>query len=392
VPPGEHQNVFVTAGQYVGGKDFGNIGSSPIQDLSCYIGGGAARPGFAKSYGITYQNNGNVPVNATLVNMLPRDVLYLYCSHGGVYLDDGTDQTVTWNLGTLPPAYIGWLTVVVRVPPGIPIGWTLTSGAEIQPLMGDNSPLDNRASESQTVTGSFDPNEKLVTPEGIIERTDMLTYQINFQNVGNDTAFTIVVRDTLDPNLDLATFASGASIHPYTYATNGREIVWTFADILLPDSIVNEPGSHGFVKFTAYPSPGVPPGTIIENRASIFFDFNPPVVTNTVSNQIAMAPPCAYVPGEMNGIGGPNGIDVVYGVNFLKGGAPPTIECNPPCLTYINPQPPYQQLPLPDPFYAAMDVNGNCAANGIDITYFVNFLKGIQPALLYCADCPPAVR
>jgi len=35
-------------------------------------------------------------------------------------------------------------------------------------------------------------------------------------------------------------------------------------------------------------------------------------------------------------------------------------------------------------------VNGNCAANGIDITYFVSYLKGQQPALLHCANCPPA--
>jgi hypothetical protein len=37
-----------------------------------------------------------------------------------------------------------------------------------------------------------------------------------------------------------------------------------------------------------------------------------------------------------------------------------------------------------------MDVNGNCTANGIDITYFVAYLKGQQPALRYCEDCPPA--
>jgi hypothetical protein len=99
---------------------------------------------------------------------------------------------------------------------------------------------------------------------------------------------------------------------------------------------------------------------------------------------------CAYTPGDINRIGGPNGIDVVYGVTFLKGGTPPVDDCNPPCLTYTNPQPPYQQLPLANPFYGAMDVNGNCQANGIDITYFVAFLKGQQPALLHCPDCPPA--
>jgi hypothetical protein len=45
--------------------------------------------------------------------------------------------------------------------------------------------------------------------------------------------------------------------------------------------------------------------------------------------------------------------------------------------------------PQPQPFYAAGDVNGSCVFNGIDITYFVGYLKGTQPALSYCPSCPP---
>jgi hypothetical protein len=85
---------------------------------------------------------------------------------------------------------------------------------------------------------------------------------------------------------------------------------------------------------------------------------------------------CVYIKGDINGNGSANGIDVTYGVSYLKGGSAPPDSCNCP--------------PLAFPFYAAMDVNGNCGANGIDITYFVSYLKGQQPSLLYCADCPPA--
>ncbi len=90
---------------------------------------------------------------------------------------------------------------------------------------------------------------------------------------------------------------------------------------------------------------------------------------------------CVYIPGDFNFNGAPNGIDVVYGVNYFKGGSAPPVDCGYP----VGP------CPQPSPFYAAMDVNGNCAVNGIDITFFVNFLKGIQPALLYCPSCPPAM-
>ncbi len=95
-----------------------------------------------------------------------------------------------------------------------------------------------------------------------------------------------------------------------------------------------------------------------------------PVTMNIV------APPCPYIPGDINGNGVPNGIDVVFGVNYFKGVSIPPISCD--------------MCPEPSPFYAAGDVNGNCSFNGIDVTYFVRYLKGEVSALLSCSDCPPA--
>jgi hypothetical protein len=42
-----------------------------------------------------------------------------------------------------------------------------------------------------------------------------------------------------------------------------------------------------------------------------------------------------------------------------------------------------------NPIYTAGDVNGPCVFNGIDITYFVSYLKG-GSVLRNCPDCPPA--
>jgi hypothetical protein len=86
---------------------------------------------------------------------------------------------------------------------------------------------------------------------------------------------------------------------------------------------------------------------------------------------------CSYVAGDINGNGTPNGIDVTYGVSFLKGGAAPPDTC-------------FDCPAAGEDLMAAGDVNGNCAFNGIDITFFVAYLKGMQPELLFCPDCPPA--
>ncbi len=88
---------------------------------------------------------------------------------------------------------------------------------------------------------------------------------------------------------------------------------------------------------------------------------------------------CAYIPGDINGNGFSNGIDVVYGVTYFKGGTAPPIVCD--CRPEV---PAY-------PFFAAGDVNGNCAFNGVDISYYVSYLIG-GPGLLVCPDCPPLSR
>jgi hypothetical protein len=73
-----------------------------------------------------------------------------------------------------------------------------------------------------------------------------------------------------------------------------------------------------------------------------------------------------YLVGDVNHNGAVNGIDVIYFVNFLKGiGAAPPLEIN--------------------GFYPEADVNGNCAVNGIDVGYLVNFFKGGSP--LIDGDC-----
>ena len=55
---------------------------------------------------------------------------------------------------------------------------------------------------------------------------------------------------------------------------------------MLPDSNVNEPASHGFIKYSIKKYNTVGIGSVIKNTAYIYFDFNAPVVTNTVVNTV----------------------------------------------------------------------------------------------------------
>ncbi|MBP6732577.1 MAG: T9SS type A sorting domain-containing protein, partial [Chitinophagales bacterium] len=77
----------------------------------------------------------------------------------------------------------------------------------------------------------------------------------------------------------------GAS-HPYSVQFAGREAIWKFTAIMLPDSNSNEPQSHGHVTFSILPKPNLGKGTQITNTADIYFDYNAPVATNSTLNTI----------------------------------------------------------------------------------------------------------
>jgi hypothetical protein len=148
--------------------------------------------------------------------------------------------------------------------------------------------------DCRTNIGAYDPNDKTPSPMGVAEEhfiyknTD-LEYLIRFQNTGTDTAFTIVVRDTISNYLNLASFQPGASSHPYTWRTYGdnvQAVEFTFNNIQLPDSFVNEVASHGFFKYRIKQKANVDLGSVINNSAAIYFDFNEPIFTNTTFHTI----------------------------------------------------------------------------------------------------------
>ncbi len=157
------------------------------------------------------------------------------------------------------------------------------------PLNDANSFFDI---DCQQNIGAFDPNDKQAYPVGyaderFIEANTDLEYYIRFQNTGTDTAFNVVIRDTLASELDVASVVPGASSHHYEWTLEKRNVlIFSFENILLPDSSTNLEGSQGFVKFRISQQPDLPGGAQINNSAAIFFDFNEPIITNTVSHTI----------------------------------------------------------------------------------------------------------
>jgi hypothetical protein len=146
--------------------------------------------------------------------------------------------------------------------------------------------------DCQEILSSYDPNDKSVVPQGITEQhyidsTNVLEYKIRFQNTGTAPAQKVVITDTISEYLDMATFNPMGTSHPCEIDFPLPNVIrWTFEDINLPDSNANEPESHGFVKFKMHQQAGNQVSTEITNQAAIYFDYNPPVITNEVFNII----------------------------------------------------------------------------------------------------------
>jgi uncharacterized repeat protein (TIGR01451 family) len=140
--------------------------------------------------------------------------------------------------------------------------------------------------------GAYDPNDKNGYPLGYGAENNIapgteLDYAIRFQNTGTDTAFNIVIRDTISEALDLGTFKAGSSSHDYTVSIDSQRVVtFTFANIMLPDSNVNLLASQGVVNFSIEHDPDLVAGDLITNEAAIYFDFNEPIITNLSQHRI----------------------------------------------------------------------------------------------------------
>lgn len=240
--------------------------------------------------------------------------IMIQMSSGSVQLDAGQTETVTlpangstWRLEVDQVPFHPWSTLpsaaVERC--GDNGNGAFSTGFITQFPFGDEGSFFDR--DCQENIASFDPNDKQGFPRGIdtehfIPKGQELTYKIRFQNTGTDTAFNIVILDTLSSLLDLTSIRPGTSSHPYRYKMQGEGVAqFLFQDIMLPDSNVNEPLSHGFVQFRAIPRADLPNNSVIENTAAIYFDFNEPVLTNqtwhTIGEQYLNVSNVLFQPG-----------------------------------------------------------------------------------------------
>jgi uncharacterized repeat protein (TIGR01451 family) len=242
----------------------------------------AARPGFYYSYRMLYENIGTTILNHTL--QLDYDSSKLVYDSASNPLAVNTGNSITLATSNFLPGQRGTFNAYFSVKTTAPLNSPLIAKATI--TSGSETWIDSSHTE---ISGAYDPNDKHATPQlspSQVAAGSFINYTIRFQNTGTDTAFNVVLSDTLSNLLQYNTLQMIATSHNCKTTVKDGIAYFEFRNILLPDSNVNEKQSHGFVSFKIKPQTNVAVNTIIPNSAAIYFDYNAPVITNTAGTLI----------------------------------------------------------------------------------------------------------
>lgn len=293
------QYIVTNAGN---NRDFGIHSKRDITDVSIegYYGA-QPRPGFSLNAYIGYHNEGTVPASGKIGIKL--DPKYNFVSADPLPTAMvGTDSLI-WDFDSIPPFSQQQIRISGVVDVSTVIGNPFKLKGHIEPTLSDFKPSNNHFVRIEIVVGSFDPNEKRVEPAQGLTPTEIaagkeLVYTVHFQNTGTYQADRVRITDMLDTALNVQTLRLIASSHAITSfrLLPGNLLEVVFDQIALPDSNSNEPASHGFVSFAIQRNKAFNKTRKVLNTAAIYFDFNEPIITNTVITPVATPTVSSFEP------------------------------------------------------------------------------------------------
>lgn len=260
-------------------------------DLNTNVISDNFRPGVQTYMWVEAINEGCQPVTGQLQLVLDTLVSFVNATP---YPDTIIGDTLIWDYTNITFDSVSLIPIVqVMTPFGATVGDTVCFTSMVTPVAGDSNALNNVKEYCFEILNGYDPNDKKVYPVGecvphYVVNTDPLTYTIRFQNTGNSEAINIYLLDTLDLDLDPQSVNVISHSDPViAEIIDDRILKFRFDNIYLPDSLSDPMGSKGYIVYQVTPKVSAPLGAEIYNNAGIYFDFNPPIITNTVMNTLS---------------------------------------------------------------------------------------------------------
>jgi uncharacterized repeat protein (TIGR01451 family) len=280
-PPTNQSVVTLSAlGQVDSLNHLGAVEIGGMFDLATDVTGTSVRPGFGTQVWVNVDNVGTEPNMADVEFTFDPALSYVSSSLPGSL----NGNVVEWTTPMLVPGERWTVAVQLYAPPGLALGTALVQQATATPMQLDQTWGNNTGVLNDVVVGSFDPNDKRVEPSTLslldVASGTRVHYTVRFQNTGTFPAERVLITDTLSTDLYWTTIHVEAASHAHTWYLHNGVLHVLFENINLPDSTSDEPGSHGFVKFSFVASSTLVAGDAVGNIANIYFDFNEPIITN----------------------------------------------------------------------------------------------------------------
>ncbi len=277
---GSSQSVTIGAN----GAVFSSVGSSGLNAS----GGGFGTPGFsaASGYGVAVPSNGNSDSSGSSGCPVPPPPPPPPAPGGPGGAGSGS-VTISNKKGTDPNGKMsGGFGNQGFVPAGSPIPYT---------IYFENQPTATAPAVSVVVTDPLSAN---------LDWSTMRLTQIAFNNVTINVPSGL---QTYSTQATVSTDSNPVQVNAAFNTTTGA-LTWTMQSInSTTGSLVTDPSAgflppdnaslsgDGFVSFMVTPKSGLSNGTVITNQASIVFDANAAIPTNTVTNTIDSVLPASSV-------------------------------------------------------------------------------------------------
>ena len=234
------------------------VESTPVLELTKTASADLAAPGDTLIYTLNYSNVGNdQATGVTLEDHLPTNVSFVSASDGGTE----SGGIVSWDLGSIPAGTSRSVTLTVLVDSSLNNGIVLQNSASII------SKETHSSSASTDITVGTGPALELTKTASSdpVEPGDTLVYTIEYKNVGNSPANSVVLEDDLPPGVSVISSTQGG-------VDSGGKVIWSLGSL--------PAGASGTVAINVAINTSVADGTILHNAATI--DSNE---THSVSTQ-----------------------------------------------------------------------------------------------------------
>ncbi|MFC1687407.1 CARDB domain-containing protein [Patescibacteria group bacterium] len=240
-------------------------------------------PGDEVTFTMTWSVGGTSPItNLILVDPIPDNSSFVSASDNGVY--DAQTNLITWELGNHVPGDTGQVTMTVASDSPLSDGTIITNTGTL-----DSDETDPSVSASASVLIQAGPVLSIVktVSETTVNPGQTISYTVIITNSGNDTAYNVVLTDTLPTGFTFADTGEGTKSYSLGDLAIDSSISTTY------DVVVGEDVDAGLYENLAVASsdnyPDVSDDVSVEVIVPIVFGEKAPILTivKTVDAQFA---------------------------------------------------------------------------------------------------------